>query len=239
VRTALAAVLFLALAAPAAAQQDQFTPVVGSGSFNAAPILAPGTYRDTVLPEEYLYYAVRLQAGQRLHVVAKPEIDKQTFTDLGLAYTKLNVAGPDREQLFDITGTQSFTDDVDPPADFTTPAATTIAEQNGQGAHEAWKGPGVYFLSVYPIYVGSHEVPKAEIPFTFQLSVEGTAQAEPKATPVATKTPKPAPTPTPTPAEASGGASPALAAGFGVGGLLLGALGGLALRRRGPGTGAG
>ena len=234
----LAAALALVLAAPAAAQDD-FTPVVGSGSFNAAPILAPGKYSDTVLPEEYLYYAVRVQAGQRLHVVAHSGIDEQTFQQLGLAYVKLNVAGPDREASFDVDGTQSFTSDQDPPADFTTPAATTIAEQNDQGAHEAWQGPGVYFLSVYPIYVGSGAVPKAEIPFTFEISLEGTAQAEPKATAVATKTPKPTPTPTAAPKASSGGTSPALAAGFGIGGVLLGALAGVSLKRRGPGTDAG
>ena len=36
------------------------TPVVGAGSFTTAPILEPGSYRDTVLPEEYLYYGVRV-----------------------------------------------------------------------------------------------------------------------------------------------------------------------------------
>ena len=43
----------LALATPAWAQDD-YQPVVGGGSFNAAPILEPGRYRDTLLPSEYL-----------------------------------------------------------------------------------------------------------------------------------------------------------------------------------------
>ena len=30
---------------------------MGGGSFNAAPLLEPGRYRDTLLPGEYLYYA--------------------------------------------------------------------------------------------------------------------------------------------------------------------------------------
>ena len=51
------------------------TPVVGGGSFNVAPILEPGPYRDTILPEEYLYYGFRLAAGQRLRVTLPPEID--------------------------------------------------------------------------------------------------------------------------------------------------------------------
>ena len=49
----------LAMAAPAGAQ----APVVGGGSFNAAPILEPGAYRDTILPHEYLYYGFSSSPG--------------------------------------------------------------------------------------------------------------------------------------------------------------------------------
>ena len=49
----------LALAAAGARASPAREPVVGGGSFNAAPLLEPGTYRDTVLNGEYLYYAIR------------------------------------------------------------------------------------------------------------------------------------------------------------------------------------
>ena len=59
-------------AAPAAAQDPGArTPAIGGGSFNAAPLLEPGLYRDTILPDEFLYYGVALQVGQRLHVRAR------------------------------------------------------------------------------------------------------------------------------------------------------------------------
>lgn len=62
--------MLLALPAAAAAQADRTTPVVGGGSFNTAPLLRPGTYSDTILPAEGTYYRVEMQNGQRLKVTA-------------------------------------------------------------------------------------------------------------------------------------------------------------------------
>jgi hypothetical protein len=231
VRLLIAFALALALPAPAFAQGD-YTPTVGSGSFNAAPILQPGRYRDTVLPEEYLYYGIRVQPGQRLHVVARSEIDDDAFSRLSLSFIAVNVAAPDRRALLSgIEGDSSFTSESDAPADFTTPAATTVAGEESEGGSTAYDGPGVYFLSFYPAFAGSGALPKAEIPFHFEVSLEGTPQPEPSATAIATATPRPTATPAPA-AKAGGGATPVLAAGFGAGGLLAGILAGRALRRR-------
>jgi hypothetical protein len=228
---ALTAAVLLAAAAPAAAAD--YTPVVGSGSFNAAPMLEPGRYRDTVLPEEYLYYAIRVQPGQKLHVVANSELDAGEFSGLDVSFVAVNVASPDRDQISgDIDGRQSFSSDDDDPADFTTPAATTVAGEQDEGGSINWDGPGVYFLSFYAVYTGSDpDPPKAEIPFHFEVALEGTPETEPAATPIATPTPKATATPAATPAT-DGGATPALAAGFGIGGVLVGVFAGLALRRR-------
>ncbi len=228
-----AAVVAALLALPAAAlAQDDYTPVVGSGSFNAAPILEPGRYRDTLLPEEYLYYAVRVKPGQSLHVVATSELDTDAWSDLNVAFVATNVAAPDRKQITsDIDGEQGFTSAADDPADFTIPAATTSAGEDDTSV--AWTGPGVYFLSFYPAFVGRGDPPKAEIPFHFQISLEGTAQAEPQSTPVATATPKPTATATATAGD-GGGTSPAVAVAAGIAGLAVGTAAGLALRRRRP-----
>ncbi len=40
------------------------TRVVGGGGFSDAPLLAPGTYTDTILPGEQVYYRVKLDFGQ-------------------------------------------------------------------------------------------------------------------------------------------------------------------------------
>jgi hypothetical protein len=239
VRLALGLVLALALVpATARAQDGDYTPIVGSGSFNAAPILEPGRYRDTVLPEEYLYYAVRVQPGQSLHVTASSELDRDAWSELNVAFVKVNVAAPDRKEIdSDIDGDQSFTSSDDDPADFATQPATTAADEDE--SEVAWTGPGVYFISFYPAYVGSGDPPKAEIPFHFEVALEGDAQTEPSATPVATATPEPKATATPAPSSDGGGTSPAVAAGFGVAGLLVGAAAGFLLRRRSRGTGPG
>lgn len=55
-------------ASPAAAAPE---PVEGAGSFNDAPVLAPGTYRDTIRNNEFVFYAVDLAEGERLRVRAR------------------------------------------------------------------------------------------------------------------------------------------------------------------------
>src|SRR5262249_32745094 len=71
-RRAAAAAAVVTLLAPgvAAAQQSGARPAVGGGSFNDAPLLAPGRYSDTIRLGERLYYGFAVKAGQRLHVRA-------------------------------------------------------------------------------------------------------------------------------------------------------------------------
>ena len=40
-------------------------PVVGGGGFGDAPVLEPGTYEETILPGEQIFYRVRVDFGQR------------------------------------------------------------------------------------------------------------------------------------------------------------------------------
>jgi Ca-activated chloride channel family protein len=234
-RAALVAGLVAALlgTAPAAAQTGDYTPVVGGGSFNSAPILEPGRYRDTVLPEEYLYYGVRVQAGQRLHIVGNVELPAGYLLDLGVPFVAINVEAPDRTILVADGKTNMDAEDLK-RADFTAPSATTGAAAV-RSSEVSWTGPGVYYVSVYAPFSSSGDVPKVELPFHFELAVEGAAVPEPASTPVATPTPRATasarPTPAATPA-AGGGASAGVVAGFGVGALLIGALGGVVLRRR-------
>jgi hypothetical protein len=221
----------LALAAPGAAAQDA-TPVVGGGSFNAAPILEPGRYRDTVLPEEFLYYGVRVEAGQRLHVTANSEMTGDDFSSLGISFVTVGVHSPDRSKLLDVSGDSTFGGSEGEGADLTTDVAAGVAEETESGA-DKWQGPGVYYVSAFAAYSGgSDEPPKAEIPFEFELQVEGVAQTEPAATPTPTPTASATREPASSPEADEDGPAPAVAAGAGVGGLLLGVIGGIVLRQR-------
>jgi hypothetical protein len=222
----------LLLAATPAAAQDDYESVVGGGSFNAAPILEPGRYRDTLLPTEYLYYGFRLEAGQRMHVTANAEMEIEDFQTLVSDITA-NLHSPTRDRIavsteFDNRG--NFRVEPEPPLDITGPVASAEDDPNTTGP---WTGPGVYYLTFYAIYTGpSDEPPKAEIPFHFEVEVEGEAQATPTPSPSPSPTASPTPTATPEPEDEEDGVSPGLVAGFGAGGLLVGVISGLALRRR-------
>jgi hypothetical protein len=228
---ALGVLLALALAAPATAQQppaDQ-KPVVGGGSFNAAPILPPGAYHDTVLPAEYIYYAVKVAPGQRLHLTGATDLSRVEVTrDLAVPAVYLTIHSPTRMDVSSTADSQ-IQEDLNSPggADFVGPPAKASDDIDTGGP---WSGSGIYFLSVNAVWRGSEsEPPRAEIPFHFTISLEGAEQ--PRAT--ATPTPKPTTTPTPTasPGGEGSGGSGAVVAGAGVGGLLIGVIAGIAMRR--------
>ena len=126
-RLALAAALALLRRwPPPGGGAGRYEPVVGGGSFNAAPILEPGPYRDTLLPTEYLYYAFRLEPGQRLHVTANADMPIQDFQRLGLSDITANLHSPTRSRYpstpdFDVRG--NFRVEGDPPLDITGPTA--------------------------------------------------------------------------------------------------------------------
>jgi hypothetical protein len=229
-RVALGAVLALVLAAPASAQSTTETPVVGGGSFNAAPILKPGSYSDTALPAEYLYYAVKVAPGQRLHLTGHTDLTHvELLQDLAVPAVYMTILSPTRMKVASAAGSTDEADIGDTKgADF---AGPTAQASDDVGTTGPWTGPGVYYISVQPVWRGSEaEPPKAEIPFHFTISLEGAE--EPRVTP--TPSPKPTATATPTasPAGEGSGGSGAVAAGAGVGGLLIGVVAGIAMLRR-------
>jgi hypothetical protein len=102
----------LALPGAAAAQSPGAKAVVGGGSFNTAPLLAPGAYTDTVAAGETVYWKVKMAKGQVLQV--KTTVDtSQVETDptaddydSGLANLdyRLDIFTPLREQLSEESG---------------------------------------------------------------------------------------------------------------------------------------
>lgn len=229
----------LVSAAPAAAQ-DRGDPAVGGGSFNSAPILEPGRYHDTILPGEYLYYGVRLAAGQRLHVeLTHPDIDNSTVRELGVIFLSGNIHFPTRTVRIgaDEPGDKTsigFGNDEQDPLVVTSPEAEAEEDTHTSGD---WKGAGVYYLALHAVWSGGDDAkrPKAEIPFVFSAEVLGTAQANetpsPTPTPTPTRTATPSATPTAPPSD-DGGPPAALAAVGGVVGILIGAAAGIARRRQ-------
>ena len=220
--------LTLALAAPAAAQTTD-TPVVGGGSFNAAPILQPGSYSDTVLPAEYIYYAVRVGAGQRLRLSGHTDLSHVELLQLGVPAVPMTIHSPTRMDVSEFADGQAEANiGFKSGASFTGPTVQASGDDDTDGP---WTGPGVYFISVQATYRGaSIDPPKAEIPFHFTIALEGAVQPTPTPTSIRTVTPRPTGTPTATPAS-SGGSGVGVAAGVGLGGLLIGLIVGVVLRR--------
>jgi Ca-activated chloride channel homolog len=236
-RIALVAVaLALAIAGPAHAQATVGTPVVGGGSFNTAPVLGPGTFRDTILPAEYLYYGFKLEAGQQLHIKAETDIDHSEVNAMGVLYVSLNIHTPTR--VSDPNSNQ--------PGDNKSALQTggdnyhlaisseVVRPDQDNGASGTWPGAGVYYLAVHTAYTGDRSPPpRSEIPFTFTATIDG--QAQPSSTDTPTPTPRATRTATPVARARDAdddGPPPALAAGFGVGGILIGVVAGIARRQR-------
>ena len=99
-RVVLAMALVLALAPPASAQ----SPIAGGGSFNDAPVLAPGKYKDTLRGGEQLFYAVTLKPGQQL--TAGATVSGRTESSY---FMRMSIYSPLREKdVFKGTQTDSY-----------------------------------------------------------------------------------------------------------------------------------
>jgi hypothetical protein len=214
-RVLLAAVLLALVPAAARAQGSDRRPAIGGGSYNDAPLLEPGRYRDTLRPGERVFYAFDVKAGQRLHVSAVAPGDGGLLPADVLA---VGVETPLREVELDpaaedLTGRGTFVTRTDTPIEYrTAPAATSAASEGG----DEYRGPGTYFVSL-DLQTSNPDPLPIEQEVEFDVAVEGAPQAEP--TPQRT----PAPTATPTPvAEERGGDWAAGLVIAGLAGLLVG-----------------
>jgi len=201
----------LALAAPAASAQDATpsptpsgsasarAPVVGGGSFNTAPLIGPGEYRDTLLPGERLFYGVKLGAGQRLQVSGQLKGRQDVIEDAATGFS-VGIETPLREvDVLDLVdediagnGTVTTGSSSDRIEFVSVPALTGSAARD-EGIN--YRGPGTWFVS---LYMSSNEPdpPRVEIPVDLGIKVIGTAQPDPEPE----KTPA-----KPTPAASGGG----------------------------------
>jgi Ca-activated chloride channel family protein len=259
VRLARGALAALLLAPAAAAAQSNVTPVVGGGSYNTAPLLAPGRYSDTVAAGETVYYRVHMQKGQVLSATATVDTSavETDFTasdfDSGLYNLdySMDIHSPLREPLSDEPDYRAASTDLEGSPDAGAVRGTATGprvlgfEQLLASDYDLDKfpGPGDWFISIsaadsdlYPARV------PAELPLRLDVRVTGTPQ--PSSPDFASKLPGPAPSPS-SPGAAStaaaavgsgaGAGDPALTVGLVAvlalaGGLALGVLAAVVLR---------
>jgi hypothetical protein len=186
----------LALPAPALAQGGAAKPVVGGGSFNTAPLLAPGTYSDTVAAGETAYWKVRLAKGQVLRVKATVDTSQIQTDPLADGYDRglanlnyfLDIFTPLREQLSEESG-GSFADasarlEGSRDAGAKTGTATSprvlgfeqiLASDYNE---DKFPAPGEWYVSLNAADTGTFpaDVP-AELPIELDVEVIGQAQA--------------------------------------------------------------
>ena len=233
-RAMLAVLAALLVWAPAAAAQSR-TPVVGGGSFNTAPLIGPGEYRDTLLPGERLFYGVKLEAGQRLQVSGQLRGRQNVVEDAATGFS-VGIQTPLREVDVldlvdkDIAGNGTVT--TGSPSDrieFVSVPALTGSAARDEGI--TYRGPGTWFVSLYLIS-DEQDPPRAEIPVDLGVKVLG----EPQKDPEPEKTPAKATAAPGGPSADDGGPSIGTVLGVGVvallAGGLLGAAAAAATRRR-------
>jgi Ca-activated chloride channel homolog len=209
------AALLLAAPATARAQQPGVTPIVGGGSFNTAPLIAPGHYSDTIDAGETVYYKVQMQKGQVLSATATvdtSQIQTDIFAnnyDSGLANLNysMDILTPLREPLSDTGEYSSASADLSGSSGAGAKRGTAVGprvlgyEQILASNYnlDKFPGPGTWYIAVSAADSKTYPArTPAELPLTLDVKVTGTP--EPSSPNFAAKLPGPAPSPSPAPA---------------------------------------
>jgi hypothetical protein len=138
VRLVVVIALVLALAAPTSAQ----SPIAGGGSFNDAPVLAPGKYKDTLRGGEQLFYAVTLKPGQQL--TAGATVSGRTESSY---FMRMSIYSPLREKdVFKGTQTDSYASS-DKSVSLRV-EGQRVGEKGGGNSDTVYSEPGTFYVSV-------------------------------------------------------------------------------------------
>ncbi len=236
------------------------TPVTGGGGFSDALTLAPGTYRDTVLPAEQVFYRVRLDFGQRaaFSVDAPAPGEKLELGSMSYTGFAIDAYAPDRAVLTRTSGDPPLIGSLGPSTsalqltEYTPEVRYANRTSFGNGSYSyvtlrKASLAGFYYFALGRTDESAGEDSAAPVNVRIRVAVEGTPNGRPEyAGGVATTegltsaTPTPSAAPTPSPASSSGalgpteedGASPLLWVGVALAVLAGGGGVLLALRRR-------
>ncbi len=149
-------------------------PVSGGAAYQEAPLLQPGTYSDTILAQEELWYAFELAEGQVLKVASTLVIGDSDFGGSGAVY-ELQLIDPLLKSLFnqDARGYE---------VNIGGRTANVAVQSDVVGAADSYaEAPGTYYLRVTADSDGSSEYP-------IELTVDitgGDASVSPTSSPAA------------------------------------------------------
>jgi len=159
-------------------------PVDGGGSFDDAPLLRAGSYSDTILPQETLFYAVALGEGQRLRVNADVDLSGGSQGERGdadaLGGFGLTLYGPLRERLpaayvgAPFRGGRELQSDGDTRRGPRVTGAAAADRRKTAGTGE-WTGPGIYTFTATISAIHGDTGAVVEFPLRLQITIEGRA----------------------------------------------------------------
>lgn len=169
--------------------------VTGGAGISDAPLLEAGTYADTILTSEQLFYAVDVEEGQQLGVTASIAIGD---SDWGgpFSFAEVQVLGPRGNEFF-IGGQPHRGHDVNVPQSTRTITLGATSQVVGETSNTtATRETGTYYIRV-TLDDGNAAV--REFPMELIVTVDQIVEPAPTATPTPTPEPTSTPEPTPTP----------------------------------------
>lgn len=142
--------------------------VTGGPSAGDAPMLEPGTYQDTILPDESLWYAVELREGEELVVNATlggfPELpEPRPFNS---QYLEIQLVDPTLEDYSVLGDGYGRADGAGPTA------VSTSVRTGGDGTYNPETEPGTYYVRV-ALEDFMDEMQPREFPLELTVEVAG------------------------------------------------------------------
>jgi len=154
--------------------------ISGGGGFADAPLLDPGIHSDTLLPRETLFYAVSVQAGQRLRVRATIDVSVgsrsvQDIPDAVSGFPSLALFTPLRQRLPSEDPGDGDDGDLESVSVAATgPRVLPAGAANRRAAeNEPWTGPGVYHLAIVISQLTRDLGATVELPVGIVIEVDG------------------------------------------------------------------
>jgi hypothetical protein len=176
----------LAAAGPVAAQPAE--RVAGGGSFNDAPVLDTGRFKDTIRLRETLYYAIELQIGEGYRVRARVVGDRGGPSD-----TSVSVEMETYDFLRE-PGLGATTGDLQ---DFDGRETTRLSAISPEvdPDEERYAQPGAYFFSVrmFSLTGEEQESPIKRFEYPMEITIRRTGAPAPTPTPTEEESPPASP----------------------------------------------
>ena len=152
-------------------------PVVGGPTFSSAPRISPGSWQETFMSGETIFYRVPVEWGQRLRVSVVPAPGSVTDEIRALTHYAPVLYGPDRGILGETSLSYgSFGQNLAPQP--TQQVSTEVRYRNREKPESNTADlAGDYFIRIaIPL---SRQGVAVEVPMTFRVEVEGTVKGAP------------------------------------------------------------